>query len=128
MAATKKTKKLKARKPRTVSIPAPLTELQKRVAKLEGDMGGLQREVSGLKETVSELSEELASLNSVTAQVNERTLRTEHVMLAVQGEQRRTSRVIDRIAEHFNLKPEPTIAPSAEPAIDELPPEADEPE
>lgn len=54
------------------------------------------------------LSEEMSALRFVVKQVDERTLRGERLMLDMQGEQRKMSSTIDRIAEvlHVPVKKE----------------------
>lgn len=49
------------------------------------------------------LSEEMAALRFTVKQVDERTLRGERVMLEMQGEQRKMSGTIDRIAQALNV-------------------------
>lgn len=94
--------------------------LQRRVATLETDFHSLRTDMGSL-------SDEVAGLKTVVSKVDSRTLRGEKMMMEMQGEQRRASKMIDRIAEHWKIELEPPVPPSADPG-DEPPPDADEPE
>lgn len=77
-----------------------ITLLQRRVATLEDDFREMR---SGM----NKLSEEMAELRTSLRHVDERTVRGEKLMLEMQGEQRRMSRAVDRIAEALHVPTEP---------------------
>lgn len=104
---------------KTGSTPS-LSALQKRVSMLE-------RDLHCVKEDVGSLADEVVGLKAAVKQVDARSGRAEKMLNEMQLEQCRSSRMIDRIAEHFALKVEPPVVPSADPG-DEAPPDADEPE
>lgn len=114
--------KKKIIKRRSAARKSPsLDALASRVKALENDF-------SAMRGDMTNLSDDVAGLKKVVKQVDERTLRGEKLALEMQGEQRRTAKMIDRIAAHWNLTVEPPVPPATEPAEDEDPADADDPE
>lgn len=91
----KKPTKQSMAKPRGLRL-AVVSELQKRVHSLEVD-------VRTMNDRMDTLSHELVALKVVVKQVDERTIRGEHLMLEMQGEQRKISKTLDRIAAHLHV-------------------------
>lgn len=108
-------KKLSKKKPARHS-----TGLTERVRLLELDMRKVKSEMG-------EVVTEVAALKKTVTQVDARTMRGEKMLMEMQGEARRTSKMVDRIAQHFALTVEPPTPHAADPG-DSNPPDADEPE
>lgn len=87
---------VKKRQTKARSSREPLDGLASRVSTLE-------RDVHALKASMGALNEEMSALRFTVKQMDERTIRGERVMLDVQGEQRRMSKTIDRIAATLNV-------------------------
>ncbi len=117
MAKKKKTSKRRSAAQKSPSLSALATRVQ-----------ALENDFSAMRGDMTSLSDDVAGLKKVVKQVDERTLRGEKLMLDMQGEQRRTAKMIDRIAQHFSLTVEPPVPHSATPTEDEAPPDADDPE
>jgi hypothetical protein len=68
---------------------------------------------TAMRGDMSNLSEEVAALRFTVKQVDERSQRGEKLMLDMQGEQRKMSRVVDRIAAVLKVPDEEEDAPPA---------------
>jgi hypothetical protein len=92
--------------------PSALQDLKRRVCLLEKDF-------HTMKVDVGHLSEELAVMKISMKHVDERTKRGELVLLEMQGEQRKISRTLDRLAQAQGITPEPAPPePTLEPGDD----------
>jgi SMC interacting uncharacterized protein involved in chromosome segregation len=86
-----------------------LVLLQSRVEQVEGDVRALKYEVDTVRQ-------DLTALTISMRQIDERTIRGEKLLMEMQGEQRRTNRLLEGIA--AKLEVPPTFAPTPVPFAD----------
>lgn len=72
--------------------------LSHQLTALQGRVESLERDSQDMRTDMGKLSEELGALRVTVKQVDERTLRGEKLMMDMQLEQRKQSKVLDRIA------------------------------
>lgn len=84
--------------------------LSKRVQQVEED-------VSVLKTQMDAFREDIVALRTHLRQIDERTFRGERLMMELQIEQRRASRLLEAVAEKLNVPPIPTPTPTPAPLV-----------
>ncbi len=82
---------------RTTAKKPSLKELENRLSQVERDSLAMRSEMSTLKEDV-------AALRTTVKQVDERTIRGEKLMLEMQGEQRKTFKLLETVAANVAAK------------------------
>lgn len=73
-----------------------------------------------MRAKMDDLGDDLSALRTTVKHVDERTLRGEGVMMSMQGEQRRMSKVLDLVAEKLNVVPLAQLTPASEPTVEEV--------